>query len=584
MQAAARALMGTAIGNHHIIDISDFGVLSDGSTYFVMEFLDGEDLDALLNREGPLPWDRVAAMGAQICSGLATAHRGGIVHRDIKPQNCFRVTVDDDPDHVKIIDFGVARDLMVEVGPTQQGFVVGTPEYMAPELLQSGVKANPRTDIYAVGVTLYKLLTGVVPYRGATAMATLQMHVQDPLVPPSLRAPHLEIPPEADDLVGRALAKSPEARHASADELARALRAALGGRHSRRHAMVGGPQHSAAGDAHDPAPSDSEPARRPSEGTPVDDSLRTSTLPWQAARPRGSAGAPGEAARAAAQTPDVDQAAANDPRSRLAGESAVEAGRSLSSAEEVRPVAWRTQRTRAVILGAVTLFFIVANMMISPEGPGEPPAVLAEERATSEPEGGAPDIIASPKFAPLSDTPPVPLAPPTTPEPERPPEVEVPSEVPTEPPVAVPAPGLPAEAGAPGEPAVVTPPEPSPAPAPAPNALGAAVSGEQAALPEPDFHYADAKKLIDEQAKYLRSVCLAKSEKPVTRLKLRFDARPNGRAKLRIFSGSKGVRECVRGVLVFPFDPSPRGGAFEYSLTETGSSLVRVPLDPTISQ
>ena len=81
------------------------------------------------------------------------------------------MTVDENPDHVKIIDFGVARDLEVEIGPTQQGFLVGTPEYMAPELLHKGVKANPRTDLYAVGVTLYKLLTGVVPYRGSLPLA-----------------------------------------------------------------------------------------------------------------------------------------------------------------------------------------------------------------------------------------------------------------------------------------------------------------------------------------------------------------------------------------------------------------------------
>jgi hypothetical protein len=140
---------------------------------------------------------------------------------------------------------------------------------------------------------------------------------------------------------------------------------------------------------------------------------------------------------------------------------------------------------------------------------------------------------------------------------------------------------VPVEAPAPEEP-VAAPPEPSPPPAV--EVTAAAAAGEQAALPEPDFHYADAKGLIDEQAKYLRSACLAKAEKPTTRLKLRIDVRPNGRAKVRIFSGSKGVRECVRGVLMFPFRSSPRGGAFEYTLAEAGSSLVRVPLDPTISQ
>lgn len=222
--------------------------------------------------------------------------------------------------------------------------------------------------------------------------------------------------------------------------------------------------------------------------------------------------------------------------------------------------------------------------MVSPGGAQKPPVILGEKGVKPDAKDGAPGIVPVTKSAQVSDIPTVAPSPQIPPEPERLPEVEAPAKAPREPPVEIPAAGLPAEAPVPSEPSVVTPPEPSPAPAPAPDVTAAAVPGEQAALPEPDFHYADAKVLIDEQARYLRSVCLAKAEKPATRLKLRIDVRTNGRPKLRIFSGSKSVRECVRGVLMFPFKPSPRGGAFDYTLTETGSTLVRVPLDPAVSQ
>ncbi|MBL8975277.1 MAG: serine/threonine protein kinase, partial [Myxococcales bacterium] len=296
----ARAMM--SLQSNHIVHALDVGSLASGQLYIVMEFLDGEDLDALLVREGPLPWARVADIGAQICSGLATAHRRGIVHRDIKPQNCIRVTVDDNPEHIKIIDFGVARDLEAAAGPTLQGFLVGTPEYMAPEFLQRGVRAEPRTDIYALGATLYKLLTGVVPYRGANALTTLDMHATSPLIPPSKRAPEFEIPPEADEIIGRALAKTPETRYGSADELARALRSALG---VQRSGLLRRPEGSAIAAVERPAttPPVAAAPGRPGDGwRPVDAlqaaaaaprdasavvseaSLHASTVPWRAAR------------------------------------------------------------------------------------------------------------------------------------------------------------------------------------------------------------------------------------------------------------------------------------------------------------
>src|SRR4030095_9269605 len=127
-----------------------------------------------------------------------------IIHRDIKPQNVIRVAVDGNPEHIKIIDFGVAREVRIDASPTEKGILPGTPEYMAPELVQQHEKrADERTDLYAVGVTMYKLLTGRLPFQGGSYMETLRRHVGEKLTLPSVAAPDLGIPPEADALLAR---------------------------------------------------------------------------------------------------------------------------------------------------------------------------------------------------------------------------------------------------------------------------------------------------------------------------------------------------------------------------------------------
>ncbi|MFY0539708.1 serine/threonine-protein kinase [Nannocystis pusilla] len=138
-----------------------------------MEYLEGEDLDHMLQREGPLPWARLANMAIQICSGLSSAHAKGTYHRDIKPQNCFRVTLDRNPDHIKLIDFGIAKDTNSGQELTQDGVLLGTPEYMAPELIATNATPDARSDIYAVGATLYKLITGTPPFSSKNVLDLL---------------------------------------------------------------------------------------------------------------------------------------------------------------------------------------------------------------------------------------------------------------------------------------------------------------------------------------------------------------------------------------------------------------------------
>src|SRR6185312_4679783 len=236
----------------------DFGKSSDGTVFFVMEFLRGEPLDGLLQRERRLELLRAITIINQIAGALGAAHAKGIVHRDLKPENIMltpregrreliRQISDETGTHtvserekafdfVKILDFGVAkvRDPNVAEGRvTQQGVVFGTPEYMAPETARIGV-SDPRTDVYALGVIFYEILTGTIPFAGETAVDVMLKVVSEPVIPPRQRAPAAEITPEAESLIMRALAKDPLKRHQSMEELRDELQQCYGSVRFRR--------------------------------------------------------------------------------------------------------------------------------------------------------------------------------------------------------------------------------------------------------------------------------------------------------------------------------------------------------------
>jgi serine/threonine-protein kinase len=203
------AQAASMISQPNVVEISDFGDTPDGSVFFVMEFLDGEDLGDMLRREGRLPWPRVRHLVVQICQALEAAHEAGIVHRDMKPDNCFRISRQGDPDFVKVLDFGIAKVESGEVagkGLTQTGMIFGTPEYMSPEQAQ-GEKIDHRADIYAVGVIMYQLLCGQQPFTGSSFMAVLTKHMFDIPRAPSEVAPEAEIPPDAEAIVLKAMQK-----------------------------------------------------------------------------------------------------------------------------------------------------------------------------------------------------------------------------------------------------------------------------------------------------------------------------------------------------------------------------------------
>ncbi|MCA9708828.1 MAG: serine/threonine protein kinase, partial [Myxococcales bacterium] len=201
-----------------------------GSVYFVMEYLEGRDLKALLQQTGPLPWPRARHLLLQILAALEAAHAQRIIHRDIKPANCLVVATKEDPEQVKLLDFGIAK---VTADPTDQsnslansltntGEVFGTVKYMAPEQA-TGVSDDPRSDMYSVGIVAYEMLTGQVPFSGPFAFQIISRHVHEPPRPP--RELVARIPPAAEAFVLRALAKQPEHRFGSMGEMRRALAA-----------------------------------------------------------------------------------------------------------------------------------------------------------------------------------------------------------------------------------------------------------------------------------------------------------------------------------------------------------------------
>jgi serine/threonine protein kinase len=212
------ARAASRIGNPHIVDITDSGTSSDGSVYFVMEYLEGVELAQLIKRDGALDVARALRVASQISRALSVAHGQGIIHRDLKPENIFLVRREGTADFVKVLDFGIAKTTEAEEVRerrlTSPGMAMGTPEYMAPEQA-AGRPADARCDVYALGAILYEMLTGDAPYQGANFMEILaKKATSDPTPPMVLRR---GISPEVNDLVIRAMARQPEERLATMD-------------------------------------------------------------------------------------------------------------------------------------------------------------------------------------------------------------------------------------------------------------------------------------------------------------------------------------------------------------------------------
>ncbi|MCB9705509.1 MAG: serine/threonine protein kinase [Myxococcales bacterium] len=230
-QREARAI--ARIRHPNLVDVTHHGITDEGMPFLVMELLEGWDLLIELRRlGGAMPWRRALTLAIQACGALGAAHDAGVVHRDIKPSNCFLVRAGEGGERVKLLDLGIARVIAAkdeedEVPLTQAaGGVPGTLHYMSPEQIR-GEPVDPRSDIYSLGVVLYRMLTGVLPFVAGNdaAYELMRMHCEDPPRPPSEIAPAAGIPPALEEAVLKALAKEPGDRFASARAFAEALRA-----------------------------------------------------------------------------------------------------------------------------------------------------------------------------------------------------------------------------------------------------------------------------------------------------------------------------------------------------------------------
>jgi serine/threonine-protein kinase len=221
------ARSASAIGNPHIVDIFDFGILGDGSTYFAMEFLEGRSLTKVIE-ERPKP-EEIGRIAIQICEGLGAAHERGIVHRDLKPDNLHLIPRANG-DFVKILDFGIAKVSSTSTAPklTKMGAVFGTPHYMSPEQA-AGTAVDARADIYALGVILYELGSGKLPFDSDNFMGILTQHMYK--APTPIRAlPGLErFPAGLEAIVQKCLEKQADRRYSTMAELAADLRRFLDG-------------------------------------------------------------------------------------------------------------------------------------------------------------------------------------------------------------------------------------------------------------------------------------------------------------------------------------------------------------------
>lgn len=209
--------------NHpNILTVFDFGISPSNQPYLVMDFLEGVNFGRVLEETRQIPIARAIGIFLQVCAALGHAHQKGIVHRDLKPSNIMLIELDGQPDFVKVLDFGIAKVLSSVDGETDNltrtGEVFGSPLYMSPEQFR-GKSMDARSDIYSLGCVMYRSLAGICPVTGKDVLECMYKHVNEQIPPFSVTAPEAEIPERLEQIIMKALAKDPEERYASMNDL-----------------------------------------------------------------------------------------------------------------------------------------------------------------------------------------------------------------------------------------------------------------------------------------------------------------------------------------------------------------------------
>ena len=221
---AREARLASKIVDEHIARVLDVGEVSSGAPYIMMELLEGEDLASLLKRRGPLPLSTAVSLLLEACEGLATAHARGVIHRDLKPSNLFQARTASGGSIIKILDFGISKYVALDAATsdiTRSEAVLGSPSYMSPEQVRAPQSVDARTDVWALGVILHRLLTNDYPFPGTSVGDTLARVLSDEPIPVRAKAPSVPHPVQA--MISKCLEKSRERRYPSVHAFARDL-------------------------------------------------------------------------------------------------------------------------------------------------------------------------------------------------------------------------------------------------------------------------------------------------------------------------------------------------------------------------
>jgi eukaryotic-like serine/threonine-protein kinase len=218
------ASIASKLTHPNTVTIFDYGRTDDDVYYIAMEYLEGRTLHRAIREEAPLPEERAAHVARQICRALREAHSLGVIHRDLKPANIYLVEHADEADFVKVLDFGLVKNVDGNAEElTQAGLFMGSPKYMSPEQIR-GDKVDARADIYSLGIVLYEMVTGKVPFDRVNSVNILMAHVNEPPPPLKHYCPDIQISGAIEEVIFKCIAKDPNARYSSMDEVLAALK------------------------------------------------------------------------------------------------------------------------------------------------------------------------------------------------------------------------------------------------------------------------------------------------------------------------------------------------------------------------